>query len=131
MANEIEKKPIGEIKTTPKVDNEFVSKILQKTEEQKIIWERVSTGYRGHTPDRSIDIELSTASSLFGFTWRLFSAKRGGAEIIRLVNSTGDLLMLAGITESTLYQKISKLLEILEYARSKEVRDAITDLDKL
>jgi hypothetical protein len=131
MANEIEKKPIQEIKTTPKVDNEFVSKILQKTEEQKIIWDRVATGYSGYTPDRSIYIELATGTSLFGYSWRLFSVKRGGAEIIRLVNTPGDLLMLAGITEAPVHQKVSKLLEILEYARSKEVRDAITDLDKL
>ena len=131
MADEVSNIVIQPIKQPLSVDAQLVDKLLQKTVEGKIVWERISNGHQGRSLDGFFLIELRASRAIFGYTWSFFSVKKGGEEILKLDNSSNGLLILAGLSKNTVEEKVSELLDYLESARTREVKNAIADLDKL
>jgi hypothetical protein len=131
MADEVLKIAVTPIKQTLSVDAQFVDKLLQKTVEGKIVWERISNGHQGRSVDGFFIIELRASRAIFGYMWSFFSVKKGGEEILKLDNNSNGLLTLAGLSKNTVEEKVSDLLDYLESARTREVKKAIADLEKL
>jgi len=132
MENEGAKALITEKASTPDLDSAFIQKIIQKTSEKKITWERTDKGHSGRTIDGSLSIEITLQQvPIFGLGWRTFTVQRGGEDILRLVNGGDALFFLAGGSVSPVHRKVAELLRFLDESRLREVKEAMSDLDKL
>lgn len=131
MENEAQK-TLTEKVSSPDVDSEFIQKIIQKTSEKKIVWDRTEQGHSGRTVDGNLLMSLQLQQvPIFGRAWRSFVVRRGGEEILKLENSGEGLAFLAGIQETPAHRKVAELLRFLDSARLREVKAAISELDNL
>jgi hypothetical protein len=114
------------------VDSQLIEKIMQKTSEKKITWTRTNNGHSGQTADGNLVIVLTKQqSSIFGNSWSSFNVRRSGEEILKLESAPDVLRTLAGYPDSPANRKVTELLIFLDTARQREVKEAISDLDKL
>lgn len=115
----------------PKVGEDLVQKIFERTAEGKIQWVRTLEGHRGSTPDGSLVIELSAnRSPVFGASWSTFRVSRNGVEIFKTDFASGGLLFLSGYSDP-ISLRVTKLFDYLESTRERQVEEALVDLDKL
>lgn len=117
--------------TNPKVGEDLVQKIFERTIERKIQWEKTLEGHRGSTPDGKLVIELNASRSpVFGSSWSTFKVFRSGIEIFKTDFASGGLLFLSGFSDP-LNLRVTKLFEYLESTSERQVEAALLDLDQL
>lgn len=127
--------PVPSLQVVPlkvEADVNFVRKLLQKTEEGKLSWSKKEHTYTTAIPNGSVNVSLIiTPNVIWGSRWSNLLAWRGSQEILRVEREVNPFAMLAGISAPPLTNAVDELAAYLEGARSREVDQATSALDRL
>ena len=127
-----EEKTGASIEKPSSVDVELIEKILEKSLQKKIVWERSGNAYTGRAVKGTLAIAIQRQpSAIFGTTWREFSVQHGPISILKLDNDPLAFVTLSGASESLANKKVSELVAWLDSARLRQVKEAISELDQL
>ncbi len=120
------------VPTRAEADVNFVRKLLQKTEEKKLSWEKRGQTYTTTIPGSNVTVSLTmTSQAIFGWKWSNFAALKGSEEILRIEGNSNPFAMLTGLGVQPLASAIEELAAYLEGARTREVDQATSALERL
>jgi hypothetical protein len=123
---------IENVPAKTKPDVQLVMKLIEKSEQGKLVWTRHTDYYAAETPDGSLFADLQVnGTNPFESNWSEFSVKINGEEILKVTNDTSPFAVLIGMSRSALNSAIGSLLSYLENPKRAQVKRGIEILDGL
>jgi hypothetical protein len=110
----------------------LVRTILQKTQENKLQWNRTSEGYETKTPDGTLEAYFTAQQGLWtpGLSWSAFTIISSGEVLLKFEKESNFLMTISGLS-SSLIQPIDELFSYIGGFRLRLVKQAITALEEL